>query len=222
MKIFADTANKEQIARLIELGVVDGVTTNPSLFAKEPKGDFMTMCKEIKSLCEKKNLPLSVEVFSLDPEKMYLEAKEIYSTLGYQKLSIKIPVKLEYLPVVSKLASEGISVNVTCCYTASQLILAAKARARYVSLFYRRAIDAGEDVKFHLSSTRSYIDQHNLNCEIIAGSIRQPTDIVESWNYGAHIATAGPHVIDAGLTHSGTDASIEGFTKDFSSWISNK
>lgn len=222
MKIFADTANKEQIARLINLGVVDGVTTNPSLFAKEPKGDFITMCKDIKDLCAQKDLPLSVEVFSLEPDKMYAEAKEICAALNYQKLSIKIPVKLDYLPVVSKLASEGINVNVTCCYTSSQLILAAKAKARYVSLFYRRAIDAGELVNFHLKSTRDYIDLHNLDCEIIAGSIRQPIDIVESWSHGAHIATAGPHVIDAGLTHPGTDASIEGFTKDFSAWMSDK
>jgi len=220
MKIFADTANKEQIARLINLGVVDGVTTNPSLFAKEPKGDFIAMCKEIKTLCETKKLPLSVEVFSLDPEKMYSEAREIYSALEYQSLSIKIPIKLEYLPVVSKLANEGINVNVTCCYTSSQLVLAAKSQARYVSLFYRRAIDSGEDVKSHLTSTRNYIDQLGLNCEIIAGSIRQPIDIIESWNYGAHIVTAGPHVIDACLSHPGTDSSIEGFTRDFSSWIS--
>lgn len=220
MKIFADTANKDQINRLINLGVVDGVTTNPSLFAKEPKGDFLTMCKEIKSLCTSKNLPLSVEVFSLDPEKMYQEAKEIYSEVNYKDLSIKIPIKLEYLPVISKLSDEGINVNVTCCYTSSQLILAAKCSARYVSLFYRRAIDSGEDVKLHLSSTRNFIDKYNLNCEIIAGSIRQPIDIIESWSSGAHIATAGPHVIDACLSHEGTTASIEGFTKDFSAWMS--
>lgn len=219
MKIFADTANKEQIERLINLKLVDGVTTNPSLFAKEPKGDFMEMCKTIKLLCEAKNLPLSVEVFSLDPDQMYQEAKEIHGTIGYSQLSIKIPIKLDYVPVISKLADDGISVNATCAYTATQLILAAKSGAKYVSLFYRRAIDAGEDVVGHLSITREYIERYNLDCEIIAGSIRKPCDITDSWKHGAHIATAGPSIIDAALAHDGSQASIDGFAKDFAAWL---
>lgn len=219
MKIFADTANKAQIERLINLKLVDGVTTNPSLFAKEPRGDFIEMCKAIKAHCEGKNLPLSVEVFSLIPEQMYDEAKNILESIDYTNLSIKIPIKLDYLPVISKLANEGISVNATCAYTAAQLILAAKAGARYVSLFYRRAIDAGEDVESHLSVARNYIERHSLNCEIIAGSIRKPIDITTSWKYGAHIATAGPTVIDEALFHEGSQASIDGFAKDFSNWL---
>jgi transaldolase len=220
MKIFADTANIAQIKRLIDIGLVDGVTTNPSLFAKEPKGDFVKMCQEISDSCRKIDAPLSVEVFSLDVDEAYTEALMLRDKINYDNLSIKVPIDIRYLPLIKKLSSEGIQVNATCGYTANQLIAAAACGARYVSLFYRRAIDSGEDVALHLQSTRKFIDSRKLNCEIIAGSIRTPSDILQSWNLGAHIATASPTIIDSSLDHAGTKASIEGFASDFSAWIS--
>jgi transaldolase len=219
MKVFADTANLEQIKKLVESGVIDGVTTNPSLFSKEPKGDFLSMCKKIASVCSTKDLPLSVEVFSEEPEDVERDARRLIEEIGQKNISIKIPIDMRYMPVINRLSREGISINATCGYTANQLTMAAKCGARYVSLFYRRAIDASEDVATHLRITRSFIETHELNCEIIAGSIRKPEDITNCWNMGAHIATASPAIIEESLRHPGTSASIEGFMKDFSSWM---
>tara|TARA_R100000008_G_scaffold4749_1_gene2974 strand:- start:14355 stop:15017 length:663 start_codon:yes stop_codon:yes gene_type:complete len=218
MKVFADTANLGQIKNLISCNLIDGVTTNPSLFAKEPKGNFLEMCREISKVCNQSNLPLSVEVFSLDPEDVYTDAVNLVKNVS-ENLSVKVPIEMKYLPVISRLASEGIKINATCGYTSNQLTAAAKCGARYVSLFYRRAIDSGEDVKSHLETTRRFIEYHNLDCEIIAGSIRKPEDIVTSWDCGAHIATASPAIIEMGLEHEGTRKSIDGFMKDFSEWL---
>ena len=220
MKLFADTANIQQIEKLALVGLIDGVTTNPSLFSKEPKGDFISMCKRITQICSDSKIPLSVEVFSEDPDDVYADAIRLFKQLDYQGLSIKIPIDIKYLPVIKKLANEGISINATCGYTASQLTMAAKCGARYVSLFYRRALDSGEDVESHLQLTRKFIETKGLNCEIIAGSIRKPDDILCAWKFGAHIATASPSIIDLSLQHEGSRASIDAFMKDFSSWVS--
>lgn len=219
MKLFADTANLAHIERLANLGLVQGVTTNPSLFAKEPKGDFANMCKDIAGVCRKLDIPLSVEVFSLEPDEALKEAIDLYESISYGRLSIKIPISSVYLSVIKKLSNSGIQVNATCGYTANQLIAAASCGARYVSLFYRRAIDAGEDVELHLRSTRNFIESNGLDCEIIAGSIRTPGDILASWQSGAHIATAGPSIVDLSIEHAGTKASIDGFARDFSEWM---
>jgi len=219
MKIFADTANLQQIKSLVDAGVVDGVTTNPSLFSKEPKGDFLLMCKKIAEVCRPKELPLSIEVFSEDPGDVLRDSRQLVKEIGLDTLSIKIPIEMKYMPVIKELSKDGISVNATCGYTANQLTMAAKCGARYVSLFYRRAIDASEDVVSHLNVTRKFIELHSLKCEIIAGSIRLPEDITNCWNLGAHIATASPTIIEDSLRHPGTSASIEGFMKDFSNWI---
>jgi transaldolase len=219
MKIFADTANLEHITRLSELCLIEGVTTNPSLFAKEPKGDFLQMCKKIAENCNKNRISLSIEVFSENPIDVLSDARKLVKDIDFDLLSVKIPIDVKYMPIIKKLSEEGISVNATCGYTAAQLIMAAKCGARYVSLFYRRAIDAGENVASHLNSTRNFIQLRGLDCEIIAGSIRQPEDIVNSWNCGAHIATASPAIIEASIKHDGTTSSISGFMKDFSGWM---
>jgi transaldolase len=176
------------------------------------------MCREISSVCDHNNLPLSVEVFSLDPEDVYKDAINLVKNVS-ENLSVKVPIEMKYLPVITKLSSEGVKINATCGYTANQLTAAARCGARYVSLFYRRAIDSGEDVKSHLEITRRFIEYNELDCEIIAGSIRKPDDIVSSWANGAHIATASPAIIELGLQHEGTSKSINGFMKDFSEWM---
>jgi len=219
MKIFADTANIEHIEKLSSLHLIEGVTTNPSLFAKEPKGDFLQMCKKIAENCNKHRIPLSVEVFSEDPADVLADSRKLVRDIDFDLLSVKIPIDIKYMNVIKKLSEEGVSVNATCGYTATQLTMAAKCGARYVSLFYRRAIDSGENVASHLRLTREFIKVHSLDCEIIAGSIRMPEDIPNSWNLGAHIATASPAIIESSLKHEGTLDSIAGFMKDFSNWI---
>ncbi len=221
MKLFADTANLEEIESLLKKGVVQGITTNPSLLAKEPKADFYDHIQQICNLCLQHGLeiPVSVEVFATEPDKMILQAQEIIQRIGYDNINIKIPIGFEELRVISELKDLGIDVNCTCCFTSTQLQLAALSGARYVSLFYNRLIDVGGDPALCLQQTREFIDNSELDCEIIAGSIRNPYDLTNCWHNGCHIVTAGHSVIQKATQHVKTDESVQGFMKDFEQWI---
>ena len=220
MKLFADTANLVEINDLIEKGIIDGVTTNPSLMAKEPKTDFFNHIKNIADICrESDGLPLSVEVFATSPEEMIKQAIEIRDETDYDFLNIKIPIGYEELRVIKTLSDQGIDVNCTCCFTSGQLQLAARAGARYVSLFYNRLIDAKGDPSLVLQQTRKFIDENSLDCEIICGSIRKPEDVSNAWDSGSHIVTAGHRVIKEMTEHYKTDESIAGFLSDFKEWL---
>ena len=218
MKLFIDTANIEEIEDAISKGIISGVTTNPSLLAKEPKADFYDHIKRIADICD--GLPLSVEVFATEPQAMIDQAHEIIARLDYSNTNIKIPIGYEELRVVSELSKSNIRVNCTCCFTASQLELAALAGARYVSLFYNRLLDANGDPLNVLRETRSFIDENILNCEIISGSIRKAEDVSNAWASGCHVVTAGHRVILEMTKHHKTDESINGFLEDFKEWIS--
>jgi len=220
MKLFADTANLQEIEDVLATGTVEGVTTNPSLLSKEPKDNFMEHMRKIVVLCEVNGgLPLSVEVFAEKPDEMYAQALEIYADLAYSKLNIKIPVGYEELKIIKKLKQQGVPVNCTCCFTSSQLEMAALAGAKYVSLFYNRLLDCGGDPLVVLDQTSHFISRKGLNCEIISGSIRSPRDITSSWDAGSHIVTAGLPVVKKMMQHSQTDLSVEGFLSDFREWI---
>jgi len=218
MKLFIDTANIEEIKNAISKGIISGVTTNPSLLAKEPKADFYDHIKRIAEICD--GLPLSVEVFATEPQAMIDQAHEIITRLDYQNANIKIPIGYEELKVVKELSQNNIPVNCTCCFTSTQLQLAATAGARYVSLFYNRLLDVQGDPSLVLTQTRRFIEQNNLNCEIISGSIRKAEDVSNAWAAGCHIVTAGHKVIIEMTKHSQTDKSINGFLEDFKGWIS--
>ena len=221
MKLFLDTANLKQINDAMEKGVIQGVTTNPSLLAKEPKANFYEHIEKIVSLCKNyKNLtPLSVEVFASDPKEMVFQAREIMQKLNYAGLNIKIPVGYEELQVINELTNLKIPVNCTCCFTAPQMELAALSGARYVSLFYNRLYDIDGDPLKVLRRVRNFIDENDLNCEIIAGSIRNSYDLENAWDAGAHIVTAGYNIIQKSMKHPKTDESVDGFLKDFAEWI---
>ena len=218
MKLFIDTANIEEIKNAISKGIISGVTTNPSLLAKEPKADFYDHIKRIAEICD--GLPLSVEVFATEPQAMIDQAHEIITRLDYQNANIKIPIGYEELKVVKELSQNNIPVNCTCCFTSTQLQLAATAGARYVSLFYNRLLDVQGDPSLVLTQTRRFIEQNNLNCEIISGSIRKAEDVSSAWDAGCHIVTAGHKIIVEMTKHSQTDKSINGFLEDFKGWIS--
>ena len=218
MKLFIDTANIEEIKDAISKGIIDGVTTNPSLLAKEPKADFYDHIKRIADICD--GLPLSVEVFATEPQAMIDQAHEIINKLDYPNTNIKIPIGYEELRVVNELSKNNIRVNCTCCFTSSQLELAALAGARYVSLFYNRLLDVNGDPLQVLRETRKFIDENNLNCEIISGSIRKAEDVSNAWAAGCHVVTAGHKIILEMTKHSQTDKSINGFLEDFKEWIS--
>ncbi len=222
MKLYADTANLKQISDLHELGVISGVTTNPSLVAKEPKGDFNAMIIKIAEFCYQKDLSLSVEVFEMELNKMASEARELSNLLKEFKdiIKIKIPVSGDGLKVINQLSRDGIKTNATACFSEQQLCLAAEAGASYVSLFYCRLKQHGGDCKKVLGRTRKFIELNKLNTKIIAGSIRTQTDVSDAWEEGAHIVTTSASVITEMLLHPKTDESINQFIKDFSDWRS--
>jgi transaldolase len=220
MLLFADTANLSQIEDLLKKGIISGVTTNPSLLSKEPKTDFYAHIKKIVSMCKNNgNIPLSVEVFAEKPNEMYTQALEIVDKLNYANINIKIPVGYKELEVINNLKNQNIDVNCTCCFTASQMQLAAQAGAKYVSLFYNRLIDVGGNPIRVLKRTRKFIDENELDSKIIAGSIRNAYDVEDSWNSGSHIVTAGYNVILKSLKHPKTEESVKGFLEDFKEWL---
>jgi|15BtaG_2_1085339.scaffolds.fasta_scaffold16860_2 transaldolase len=221
MKLFADTANLQEIEELLRTGAIQGITTNPSLLSKEPKADFLEHIQKICDLCQKYevDLPVSVEVFATEPDSMIEQAAEICEKIQYNNINIKIPVGFQELRVISELAKRGIRVNCTCCFTDTQLQLAALAGAKYVSLFYNRLIDVGGDPLEALRRVRKFIEANDLDCEIISGSIRNAYDLSDCWANGSHIVTAGFGVIKKSTQHVKTNESIEGFIKDFEAWI---
>jgi transaldolase len=222
-KLYIDTANLEDIKRINSLGVIQGVTTNPSLIAKEPKQNFDKLIKDIADYCSKENLSLSVEVFATEPDQMINQARDIAKShkdlVDASLLKIKIPIGLNELKVINQLTNEGIMVNCTCCFTEQQMQLAAMSGARYVSLFYSRLRDSSGNPEEVLRRTRRFIDENDLFCEIIAGSIRSQGDVSSAWYEGCDIVTCSPAIIESMTSHPKTDASVAGFLKDFNSWV---
>ncbi|OUW10994.1 MAG: hypothetical protein CBD26_03640 [Candidatus Pelagibacter sp. TMED166] len=222
-KLYIDTANLDDIKRINSFGIIKGVTTNPSLIAKEPKQNFDALIEELAEFCDESSLSLSVEVFASEPEEMYKQAKEIHtklkSIIDPDLLRIKIPIGLEELSVIKRLSDEGIDVNCTCCFTEQQMQLAALSGAKYVSLFYSRLRDTSGNPKEVLNRTRDFLYENNLLCEIIAGSIRSQGDVSDAWHNGCDIVTCSTKIIEGMTQHPKTDESVAGFLKDFNNWI---
>lgn len=225
-KLYADTADIQAVKELDDLGIIQGVTTNPSILAKDL--DFSSYKQKLKELVDytaDRKLSISVELFEAkDKDKMVQEAKELKGLLraGHPKFFVKVPITDPGLSVIKELKRLGLKVNCTACFDDPQMIVAALAGADYVSLFYNRAKDAGEDVADILRKTRNFIDANWLSTNIIAGSIRHSTDITDAWDMGAHIVTASPALIKLMTHHNGSVKSVEGFVKDFEAWSNQK
>jgi transaldolase len=222
--LFADTANLVDIKKLASFGIIQGVTTNPSLIAKEPKQNFDEMTEELWKFCADNNLPLSVEVFSDKVDEIIRQAKDISSKLLGVKnqnklLYIKVPIGVKEISAIYQLAQAKISVNCTCCYTAEQMQLAAAAGAKYVSIFYNRLKDIGGDPCAEISKVKAFINDNKLDCQIIAGSIRKTTDLSEAWLSGCDIVTCSPDIINNSLFHEKSKESSDQFLIDFKAWI---
>ncbi len=209
MKLFIDTANIEEIKEANELGVICGVTTNPSLIAKEGR-DFKTVINEITAIVDG---PISAEVISLDADSMVEEAIPLAQM--NKNIVIKIPMTAEGLKAVKRLSAMGIHTNVTLIFSASQALLAARAGATYVSPFLGRLDDINSDGMALISDIVDIFDAHAINTEIICASIRNPNHVTETAKLGAHIATIPYSVIMQMLKHPLTDAGIERFLKDW-------
>ncbi|MDT8716187.1 fructose-6-phosphate aldolase [Clostridium sp. 19966] len=209
MKLFIDTANVEEIKAANDMGVICGVTTNPSLIAKEGR-DFIQTIKEIASIVDG---PISGEVISEDAEGMIKEGREIAAI--HKNMVVKIPMTIEGLKAVKVLAKEGIKTNVTLIFSANQALLAARAGATYVSPFLGRL----DDISFNgielIETIADIFAIHDINTEIIAASIRHPVHIIDAARAGAHIATVPYKVILQMVKHPLTDAGIEKFKKDW-------
>jgi transaldolase len=221
-QLFIDTANLSEIQEANDMGVIGGVTTNPTIISKEPKGDFDSLLVKLAQYCGSNSLSLSVEIFATELEEMIRQSCEIHERLFSfcNDLYIKIPIGLQELKAIKQVSNRGIKVNCTCCYTEQQLQLAAAAGAKYVSLFYARLHDIGGSPNCVLERTNRFITQNGYDAKIIAGSIRTVTDVANAWNSGAHIVTTGLPVIKQMCYHPQTTTSVNKFLEDFKAWRS--
>lgn len=210
MKFFADTAEIADIQELAATGLLDGVTTNPSLIAKSGR-DFMEVTREI---CGITHGPVSAEVVALDHEGMMREAEVLRKIAD--NVCIKVPLTIDGLKTCKKLTGDGTMVNVTLCFSANQALLAAKAGATFVSPFVGRHDDNGFDGMALISDIRLIYDNYQaFTTEILVASVRHPIHVLESAKIGADVMTAPPSVIKSLFKHVLTDKGIEGFLADW-------
>ena len=209
MKFFADTAEIADIKELAQTGLLDGVTTNPSLIAKSGR-DFIEVTREI---CGITSGPVSAEVVALDHENMMREA-EILRKIA-DNVCIKVPLTLDGLKTCKALTGEGTMVNVTLCFSANQALLAAKAGATFVSPFVGRHDDNGFDGMDLIRDIRLVYDNYAFATEILVASVRHGNHVLEAAKIGADVMTAPPAVIKGLVKHVLTDKGIEGFLADW-------
>ena len=244
MKIFIDSANLNDIEEALKRGFAQGITTNPSLLAKEPKSSFEAHIGKIIDLIKKyqPGIHLSVEVFSRDPKIILEQAQRFMKEFNYPQMSIKVQVGWDELETIKKLSAGGISVNCTACMNVTQAIMAARAGAKYISLFWGRIRDGGTDAAMSkerdaamgksaldkndfdsfwvVRATRQIIDQDKINSEIIAGSMRGAVDVRDAGLAGAHIVTVPPKFFPDMISHFKTDQVVSQFLSDFEKWLS--
>lgn len=213
MNIFLDTAEVSEIRRAAEAGLIDGVTTNPSLMAKvagdgDPQDIFMSICEAVDG-------PVSAEVVAVDAEGMVTEGKRLAALAG--NIVVKLPLTEDGLRACRALSSEGIRTNVTLCFSAPQALLAAKAGATYISPFIGRLDDiSGEGMQL-IGQIRQIYDNYGMTTQILAASIRHPMHMVEAMLIGADCATLPPKVLYQLLEHPLTDKGLEAFLADWKS-----
>jgi transaldolase len=209
MKFFIDTANINEIKEAVKMGMADGVTTNPSLIAKE-KGDFKTI---IKQICKVVDGPISAEVISLDTEGMIAEARELAKI--HDNIVVKIPMTVDGLKAVRVLADENIRTNVTLVFSPLQALMAAKAGAAYVSPFVGRLDDLSADGMELVEQIVEIYNNYGFDTEIIVASVRNPLHVLDAALLGADIATIPFNVLAKLAAHPMTDKGIKAFLDDW-------
>lgn len=209
MKFFLDTANIDKISHYISYGIVDGVTTNPSLVAKEGK-EFLPTIKEILKLV---NGPVSVEVIGSNSVEIIKEAR-VFSKLG-SNVVVKVPFTKEGVKATQILSNEKVKVNMTLIFSATQALIAAKSGASYVSPFIGRLDDISSVGMELVESIKTIFDNYNFNTEIIVASVRSPKHVMEAAIIGADIATIPPETLELMFNHPLTDIGIKKFMKDW-------
>ncbi|MDB5701010.1 MAG: fsa [Sphingomonadales bacterium] len=209
MKFFADTANFDDISELVAMGLLDGVTTNPSLIAKSG-GQFVEVVKQICGIVEG---PVSAEVVATDHKDMMREADVLRAIAD--NVCIKVPLTIDGLKTCRALSNDGTMVNVTLCFSANQALLAAKAGASFISPFVGRLDDIGYDGMDLIGDIRLIYDNYAFATEILVASVRHPVHVLESARIGADVMTAPPAVIKALFNHPLTDKGLDGFAADW-------
>lgn len=208
MKFFVDTAEVDAIAELNALGMVDGVTTNPSLIAKSGR-DILEVTKEI---CDMVDGPVSAEVVATQADDMIAEGRKLAQIA--ENIAVKVPLTWDGLKACKVLTGEGNMVNVTLCFSANQALLAAKAGATFISPFIGRLDDINLDGLELIEDIRTVYDNYGYETQILAASIRSANHMSECAKIGADVATAPPNVIKAMANHVLTDKGLDGFLKD--------
>lgn len=209
MKIFIDTASVADIREAVALGVIDGVTTNPTLVAKEKR----VAAELLKEICSLVSGPVSAEVISLDCDGMVKEARELMKIA--KNIVIKIPLIKEGLKAVKVLSKEGIKTNVTLCFSPTQALLAAKSGADYVSPFIGRLDDISQAGMGLIRDIKQIYANYNFKTEIIVASVRNPVHVVDAALLGADIATVPFAVIEQLIKHPLTDIGVQKFLEDY-------
>jgi len=209
MKIFIDTANVDEIRRMNELGIIDGVTTNPTLIARE-KRKFKDVVAEIVQIAD---FPISIEAVSTEAEAMVKEAREIAGIAP--NIVVKIPMIEEGLKATKILSREGVKTNVTLVFSANQALLAAKAGATYVSPFIGRLDDIGHEGMEVVRDIVQIYKNYDYKTQVIVASIRHPMHVIEAAKAGAHVATIPPDVLRRMIGHPLTDIGLQRFLEDW-------
>ncbi len=212
MKFFVDTANINEISDLAATGLLDGVTTNPSLIAKTGR-QFIEVVREI---CDIVDGPVSAEVAATDHETMLAEGRKLHQLAA--NIAVKVPLTPDGLKTCRALADDGAMVNVTLCFSASQAILAAKAGAAFVSPFIGRLDDISRDGMALIADiVQIYRNYDDFTTEVLVASIRNPNQVTEAAKIGAHVATIPPGVLHQLFAHPLTDKGLEAFLADWAS-----
>jgi len=209
MKFFIDTANLEQIREMQDLGIIDGVTTNPTLLAKEGADPV----EQLKKICQIVNGPVSAEVVGLKTDEMVNEARDLAKLAP--NIVIKIPMTKDGIKAVKILEAEGIKTNVTLVFSQNQVLIAAKAGASYISPFIGRLMDNGQNEIDMLWESMEILRAYDFKSEIIAASIRNARHVIEAAKMGAHIATIPFAVLEKMFKHPNTDKGLEDFLADW-------
>jgi transaldolase len=209
MKFFIDTANLEQIKEMQDLGIIDGVTTNPTLLSREGAEPI----EQLKKICEIVEGPISAEVVGLKTEEMVSEARELAQIAP--NIVIKIPMTKAGIKAVKILEAEGIKTNVTLVFSQNQVLIAAKAGASYISPFIGRLMDNGQNEIDMLRESMEIINAYDFKSEIIVASVRNARHVIEAATIGAHISTIPFGVLEKMFRHPRTDEGLEAFLKDW-------
>ena len=209
MKIFLDTANVKSIEKYTELGVVDGITTNPTLLSKE-KGNPIETMKKIVEIIEG---PVSLEVVAIDYDKMLEESLKL-AKYG-KNVVVKIPMTMDGLKVVHTLTKRGIKTNVTLIFSANQALLAAKAGATYVSPFIGRLDDIGAEGLNLVSEIVQIFASYDISTQLLVASVRHPLHVIEAAKMGADVVTLPPDILDKMMRHPLTDKGLDSFLSDW-------